>query len=137
MESTIAPLPKFDRDLAGSILRLKGLRCQVRLGCSSQEREVHQPVSFDLAFRFAQLPEGCRTDELSDTICYAEMSDWIRKVCALKEYQLIEKLAFDVFRVLRERMPPRVDLWLEATKERPPVADLIGGTSFSLGDWEP
>jgi len=33
-------------------------------------------------------------------------------------------------------VPPGAELWLRATKLRPPVADLAGGVAFSLGDFE-
>ena len=119
-----------------STLSLNGLRLKVKLGCHEEERQIPQTVRFDVLLRFASLPKGCSSDELTDTVCYAEMSHKVREVCERREYQLIEKLAWDAFVELKEIIPPRVKLLVKATKEKPPVEDLEGGTTFQVGDWE-
>jgi dihydroneopterin aldolase len=123
-----------------SSLTLQGLLCEARLGCTADERAACQGVSFDVTVRFAATPagypRGCVTDELTDTACYAEISSVIRQVCARGEYRLIEKLGFDAFVAVRERLAPDTKLWIRAKKLRPPVEGLSGGASFCFGDWE-
>ena len=125
---------QFSRLFSG--LSLNSLRIQVKLGCSAEERMNPQYVRFDIRVRFPSRPEGCLSDRLVDTVCYAELSEIVRKVSTAKEYDLIEKLGWDTFSSIKEILPKSVQLWLRTTKEKPPVPELVGGAAFSLGDWE-
>lgn len=117
-----------------SSLSLNGLRYLVRIGCSDEEQAVPQPIHFDIQLRFRELPEGCRTDQLADTVCYGEISRRVAALCGLGPYHLIEKLGFEVYTDLRERLPAEVDLAVTLTKEKPPIPELIGGASFRIAD---
>jgi dihydroneopterin aldolase len=118
------------------ILELRSARLRVHLGCSVRERARPQDVDLDVAIRFEEAPAGCETDELKDTVCYAELTEAARQVCHQREFRLIEKLASEIYRRLRYEVPPGADLWLRVTKCQPPVPGLRGGVSFSLGDWQ-
>ena len=118
-----------------SKLSLHRLRLWVRLGCGAEERQVPQVVSFDVEIRFPSLPAGCETDALDQTVCYAKLSQKIKEVCDRQEYQLIEKLGWDVYREIRNTLPQEMGLWVQARKENPPVENLEGGASFTVGDW--
>jgi dihydroneopterin aldolase len=118
-----------------SVLEFRGARLEVRLGCSAAEREKPQAVDLDLAVRFAELPIACASDKLEDTLCYAELIDAARAACAGREFHLVERLAHELFGRLRVLVPPGAELWLRATKLRPPVEGLSGGVAFSLGDF--
>lgn len=117
------------------VLEFRGARLDVRLGCSVAERAVPQAVDLDLAVRFAELPRACESDELADTVCYAELIDAARDACAGREFKLVERLAHELFTRLRPLIPAGASLWLRATKLRPPVEGLAGGVAFSLGDF--
>jgi len=118
-----------------SVLEFRGARLDVRLGCSAAERAVPQPVDLDVAVRFAELPIACASDKLEDAICYVDLIDAARAACAGREFQLVERLAHELFGRLRPLVPPGAGLWLRATKLRPPVVGLSGGVAFSLGDF--
>jgi dihydroneopterin aldolase len=117
------------------VLEFHGARLEVRLGCSAAERFAPQAVDLDLAVRFARLPEACASDDLADTVCYAALIDAAREVCAGREFHLLERLAHELFGRLRALVPPDAELWLRATKLRPPVEGLSGGVAFSLGEF--
>ena len=117
-------------------LSLQGLRLQVRLGCSAEERSIPQFVSFDLEIRFFEVPPGCFTDSLRETICYAHLSEILKAVCSRGEYQLIEKLGWDAYQSIRKQLPPSVELKLQALKEKPPIPELTGGATFTISDWK-
>ncbi|HTO69293.1 MAG TPA: dihydroneopterin aldolase [Myxococcota bacterium] len=119
-----------------ALLEFRGARLAVRLGCGAEERAVPQQVDLDVAVRFAELPAACESDKLGDTVCYAELIDAAREYVRRREFQLVEKLGRDLLAVLRPLVPPGAELWLRVTKLRPPVADLAGGVSFALGDFE-
>ncbi len=118
-----------------STLSLNSLRLLVRLGCSEQERKIPQFVRFDVRLRLSELPRGCFSDQLEESICYDHLSQVIAEICNRQEYALIEKLGYDAFKALRETVSPQTQLWLLTTKEAPPVQGLEGGASFSIGDW--
>lgn len=121
--------------MTGPVLEFRGARLDVRLGCSAEERATPQPVDLDLALRFCGLPAACSTDRLEDTVCYAELIEAARKICAGREFNLVERLAHELFTHLRPLVPEDAELWLRATKLRPPVDALHGGVAFSLGDF--
>ena len=118
-----------------SELRLHRLRLEVRLGWSEAERQVPQTVAFDVAVRFATPPKAHHSDELSESVCYAELSESLRELCTKQEFRLIEKLAGAAIAALRPKLPAQSRLQIRVTKERPPVEGLAGGASFLLGDW--
>ena len=120
-----------------SVLEFAGARMLVQLGCSAEERSARQEVDLGVSIRFTEPPPGCETDELEDTISYSELIDSARALCAERQFKLVERLAAELFAHLRRELPPGAELWLRVTKLRPPVDDLHGGVSFSLGDWEP
>lgn len=118
-----------------SILSLNGLRCRVRLGWEAQERLQAQWVSFDIAIRFASLPDGARTDRIEGTVGYDQISRWMVELCAREEFRLLEKLGFQAYTLLRERIPA-CQIRVRVTKERPPIENLESGASFTVADWE-
>lgn len=118
-----------------STLVLNGLRQPVRLGCEAEERQSPQFVRFDVKIRFESRPVGCISDSLRDTVCYADLSDRLQKVCRLTEYHLIEKLCWDSYQSLKKQLPEGALLWIKVHKERPPIPHENQGTSFILGDW--
>jgi 7,8-dihydroneopterin aldolase/epimerase/oxygenase len=117
-----------------STLVLNGLRQSVRLGCEAEERQVPQFVRFDVKVRFESLPLACMTDDLKDTVCYAELGERIKKICQMTEYRLIERLGWDTFQELKTLLPSGALLWLKIHKERPPIPYENEGSSFVLGD---
>lgn len=112
-------------------LHLNELRLQVKLGCGAEERQNPQFVRFDIQIRFQAIPEGCFTDRIEDTLCYAKISEILKDLCD-REYQLIEHLGMEAFSKLVDQTPANSYLKLCLTKERPPIEGLEGGASFTL-----
>ncbi len=119
-----------------AVLEFRGARLEVQLGCTDSERARPQAVDLDLAIRFAELPSACTSDKLADTVCYAELIEVARSLCAGREFHLVERLAHELFGRLRVLVPPGADLWLRVTKLHPPVDGLAGGVAFSLGEFD-
>lgn len=117
-------------------LKLRELVLWVHLGCTSEEREKAQEVRVTVDLRFQQSPKGTFTDSLKDTICYAEISKAIQQRCQSREYQLIERMGFDIYGVVREIAGPAVQIGISVHKVRPPVDHLLGGTHYLCGDFQ-
>ena len=115
-------------------LDVAAIRLQVRLGCEAPERAEPQAVEVELAIRFAALPAACWTDELADTVCYAELAALARDHCAGREFRLIERLAFELHALVRARLPEGARLTLSVLKVAPPVAELERGVRFTIDD---
>jgi dihydroneopterin aldolase len=82
---------------------------------------------------------SCRSrasDKLEDTVCYADLIEAARARVAGREFKLVERLAHELYGTLRPLVPPGAELALRVTKLHPPVAELAGGVSFALGDFE-
>ena len=123
--------------LLGSVHRLKvrDLAYQVHLGCQPEERAQPQKVLLSVEFRFHQAPLALSTDELEQTICYAELNTAIQKHFAKREYKLIEKMAADAYMISRELSRGQALVSVEIHKVHPPVPNIEGGTVFVCGDF--
>lgn len=115
-------------------LEVPAIRLDVRLGCQADERAVPQGVEIALRIRFADLPAACWTDDLADTVCYAELAAALREHCATREFRLVERLALELAGVVRARLPEGARLTLTAVKLAPPVAELVRGVRFTIDD---
>ena len=127
------------RSAAGSLalrwrLEIPAIRLDVRLGCEAAERARPQAVDLGLVIDFALAPEACRTDQLADTVCYAELAALARAHCAEREFRLIERLAAELRDLVRDHLPHDAGLALTVTKLAPPVPGLAGGVRFTIDD---
>jgi len=118
-------------------LRLNELVLSLHLGCTAEERLTPQEVRVSLVFRFNEPPQALFSDDLEDTICYARISAMIQEHCQSREYKLIERVAEEVFTLVREYCGPRAQLAVSIHKVRPPVPALAGGTIYQCGDFLP
>lgn len=118
-------------------LRLDNLSLQVHLGCLPDERKETQEVRWSIELRFPAAPKGCMTDEIGDTVSYADIADALRELCASGEFKLIERLAVEGYEKLRSVVKPPIELYVELHKVRPPVDDLQGGSYYRCGDFIP
>lgn len=119
-------------------LLIQDLILQIRLGCLPEERSVPQEVRVSLEFRFPTPPKGIQSDELTDTLCYAEICAGLRNACEGREFKLIEKLAqvfFEATTQLVKKFDPGIQTAITVHKVAPPVPNLRGGTVYRLGDF--
>jgi dihydroneopterin aldolase len=117
-------------------LEVPAIRIEVRLGCEPAERAVPQAVDLGLMIDFATAPDACRSDQLGDTVCYAQLAELARGYCAMREFRLVERLAAELRDLVRSRLPQDAGLALTVTKLAPPVPGLTGGVRFTIDDRE-
>ncbi len=115
-------------------LEIRKLVLGVHLGCSADERSNAQDVSFSARFRFASIPAGANTDELSDSLCYAQVSDLILSTVTGREFKLIEHLGHVVFTNLKTLAGSDIRIELEVHKLNPPVMHLRDGSAFTISE---
>ncbi len=116
-----------------SALFVRDLELSVNLGWRHKERSSEQGVLLDLDIWLPKPPKACETDELDDTVCYAELSDKIRKGIGDTKYRLIEHLSRDIYQIVKKELPKKSRLIVRLTKF-PKIDGLVGGVSFEYGD---
>ena len=105
----------------------------VHLGCSQEEREEAQEVRVSVRLQFVRTPLASVTDRLEQTVCYAKVCEVLAEVGGGRSFCLIEKLAEDCLKALKQEFP-QVHIQLDLHKVRPPVEGLLGGVSYCCGD---
>ena len=117
------------------ILSIHDLRIWIHLGCGEAEKQNAQLVSFNIELSFKTPPEGIRTDDLNDTVCYLEITKKIQDLCQSKRFNLIEHLVHEVrqetISLLNDKPHNIADLKITVHKLAPPVPGVHGGVTFS------
>ena len=116
-------------------LRIDDLAVGARIGWTADERAVEQEVRFSVELRFANAPLGTSTDELAETVDYGELANDLKALCASGEFRLIERLGAEALAVTRRRAREAKAVAVRVRKVRPPVPGLLGGASYSCGDF--
>jgi FolB domain-containing protein len=114
------------------ILRLGALRARTRLGHEQAERIWPQEVLIDVEVELGAAPRACRTDNLADTLCAAQLAAALVAVCETGEHALIEHLAERLCAAARSLAPPGSCVTLGLTKVAPPITGLEGGMTFVI-----
>jgi dihydroneopterin aldolase len=114
-------------------LSIRHLELHVNLGWRKKERSHEQAILLDLDIRFPSLPKACMTDDLEDTVCYAQLIEEIRTQVATKNYKLIEHLSAEIYTIAKTHLPKKSQLNVRIIKY-PKVEGLTDGVCFSYGD---
>ncbi len=110
-------------------LKLKNVIINAYLGVYDFEQQAAQEVLLDLCVAYHQIPKGCFSDQLEDTVCYADINALLIQTALKKRYQLIEHLAQSLLDALIDRLAvQQVDIYLELHK-KPPL-DNVSVASF-------
>lgn len=116
-------------------LNISDLRLWVHLGCSEQEKHHPQCVSFNISITSSSNIKATYSDNLDDAFCYSKATKLIKKSISKKRYNLIERLACDVYdilwQILKDLEFTDSALSITVTKLSPPVRDIHGGVSFT------
>lgn len=116
-------------------LSLQNLRLFVRLGCEVWERSAPQEVLVSIELRFAAPPAGVLSDELTDTVCYADIAQSVLEHCQNREYKLVEKMGLDIYHLVKEKAGKKDQVAISVHKVQPPIPRLSGGSIYRCGDF--
>jgi dihydroneopterin aldolase len=118
-------------------LEVRDLRYAVCLGVSEEERSCRQNICVTIRFRFSSSPTGLVSDEIRDTICYAELNSALERHLAKIEFKLIERLGGEIYLIARELSRGLAEVTVSVHKLQPPVKNLLGGAIYTCGDFGP
>lgn len=116
-----------------SRLKINQFELSLFLGWSAEERSQTQRISLDIDLTFSLPPKACQSDELTDTICYFELTEKLRHHFTEKTFRLIEHLAHDIYQFLKNHVDSGVSVMVHL-KKQPDIKQLHGGVCFSYGD---
>jgi dihydropteroate synthase type 2 len=116
-----------------SQLVLPGIHCLARIGEPDEEAASPQVVVVALVLTFDAPPAAVYTDDLSDTVDYARLTETVATVSASQRFRLLESLAQKVHQTVLAALGPAVRLWVEVTKQRSPIPCLEPAARFGLG----
>jgi 7,8-dihydroneopterin aldolase/epimerase/oxygenase len=112
------------------IIEISNLRCYGYVGYFPEEKvlgqwfEVNARIAYDLA-------RAGQTDQLTDTLNYAQVIELIKEKIAKSQFALIERLAQVIAQDILE-IPLVTEVKLKLTKLSPPIADFSGQVSVEI-----
>lgn len=80
------------------------LRYPVRIGCTEEERSKPQELAFDIEMELDALA-SCKSDDLSQTICYMQVSQLMHEMSEKHVVALIERFAWLSVEEIFKRFP--------------------------------
>jgi len=115
-----------------STLIIDQLILLANLGWSVAEREHAREIYVDIHIHYLELPEACNNDELDDTNCYYKIALALQAVCEAKPYKLLELLAHDLFKAVKNCLNNDVSVTLSVAKNKP--MDNLQQARFVISD---
>ena len=85
-------------------LALMGIKLRPRIGVTPGERRFPQACSADVAI-WGDFAAAASTDDLADTLDYSSVLAKVIEVAHMREYNLVEALAYRIARALLEAFP--------------------------------
>jgi len=113
---------------------LKGLKLDLFLGWTQEERSQKQAVLVDIILRFIESPKACKTDNLADTICYYSLIKEIENKTITQEFKLLESLAAHIYQIIQTFTLNQAFASISITKQPSSLPELTGGAVFKYGD---
>lgn len=98
------------------------------------EHEAIHGNNFSVTLRFsADLSEACVSDEVADTVNYAEVYDLVKEEMAIPS-KLIENAAYRILRRVEEAFPKIDRIEVELAKMNPPVAGQMDYSAITISN---
>ncbi len=110
---------------------IKGLRVYAYHGVNPEEKEKGQPFIVD-AVAHTELTKASMSDDLNDTVSYAQMSKVIRAVMLEAKYDLIEKVAGRIAEELLKQFGQIVEIEVTVKKPRAPMTGDFDYTAVAV-----
>jgi dihydroneopterin aldolase len=82
-------------------LEIDELITYASIGVSEAEKIEKQQLKWFIKIHFVDMPLACVNDSIDSTVCYNEIANLVKKVCAAKSYNLIEHLCFEAYNLIK------------------------------------
>ena len=115
-------------------ISVEGLTLHGFHGVGEQERKVGNTFVYDVEVEYPWMSAG-ETDNLSDTLSYAEIVDVVRAVNGIPA-DLLENVAYRICRELTSRYGAILSLRIRVSKPHPPVAGVQMRQACVMLDWK-
>jgi dihydroneopterin aldolase len=92
---------------------------------------VGQLFSFDIRLILGACP-ACGSDDINETVNYAEVADCVAGVSASHDYNLLEALAAAAADAIIERFPPVRQVSVRASKNSPPMPHSVDAVAVTV-----
>lgn len=113
-----------------SSIVINDIKIYVKIGHSSNERYVKQPLHLKLIIEHDTIPGASFSDNLEDTVCYKAIIDAVHEFATDKEYSLIEKFALELYNLITDMVKPN-KLRVFLTKY-PEIDNFSGNVCFEI-----
>lgn len=100
-------------------------------GVAEEERRIGQRFQVSLEARVDTRRAG-RSDDLADTVSYADLTDIVVRASAARAYRLIEALAETIAAEILAAHPPVRSVVVRVDKPSAPVPHVIDGVSVEI-----
>jgi dihydroneopterin aldolase len=114
----------------GDIIQIRGFELLLFCGVLPEEKERIQPFRFDIDLE-VDITRASETDDLEDTVSYAEVMDILADVLGAQRFSLLERLAGRTAELLLEN-PVVFAVTVVVAKLRPPVPHAVNTTGVRL-----
>ena len=111
-------------------IEISGLSLFTHVGVTAAEREVGQRLLLDLRLDLDEC-DATVTDQLEDTVDYAEVCDTTNLVAQQRSYKTLERLCTAIADRLLERYDA-YSVWVKAAKPEPPLALPVSEVSVEV-----
>ncbi|MBP1757434.1 MAG: 2-amino-4-hydroxy-6-hydroxymethyldihydropteridine pyrophosphokinase, partial [Firmicutes bacterium] len=125
MTALILAETPFDR------IFLKGLCFSTVIGVFAQEKLQPQPVELDVVLQTLPLL-ACKTDNLDQTISYADVFEQVREVVETSRFELVERLAGHVAEKLLRTHASLMTVEIEVRKPKAPIEGIFQSAGIAI-----
>lgn len=115
-------------------LEIKKLILELNIGVEQEERNKLQDIEFNITINFAQPPKACTSNQINDTICYADLVEKIKIFCSNHSFKLIEHLCFKLYEYLTKDCLSLKDTLILQVCKNPPIENVKGKCCFTIKD---
>jgi 7,8-dihydroneopterin aldolase/epimerase/oxygenase len=92
------------RQISEDRLTLAGIKLYPRIGVTPEERSVPQECQADLIL-WVSFEAAAATDALDQSIDYCQILSAVQKIAEVREYNLLETLAYGMVRTVLKNFP--------------------------------
>lgn len=116
--------------ISSSYILLKEIRCYAYHGVAPQENLIGNEYIIDLKLK-VDISKAARTDEVTDTVNYAEVHQVIKNEMAIPS-KLLEHVSGRIIEKLFEQFPCIEEIKLQLSKRNPPMGADIESAGIEL-----